>query len=160
MNGLSNRSNRNKIPFQFRLKKNLIVLFLFLLIGCSNVLKTPENLNTVARLELIIGPLKGDDKKSLVLELTNEASDSCYSSNSKIARVLLGSDASYSQDKYSYWIEGEELHVELFPGMCDAESVLVGKINSGKIIGKRYHLGYNGSSITGYFIGSIYYHHK
>jgi len=87
-----------------------------------------------------------EGKRRLVIELTDESSESCIISNPKVVKTLEGKVPEKSKyfSGFSYSINDNVLSIDMFPALCDGGDVLRGKIESDKITGEIYS-----SSIAG-----------
>jgi hypothetical protein len=79
-----------------------------------------------------------EEKRRLVIKLTDESSDSCIIGHPKVVRTLEGKMPEKSKhfSGYSYSINDNVLSIDMFPALCDGGNILRGKIEGDKIKGE------------------------
>ncbi|MGX5202417.1 hypothetical protein [Aliikangiella sp. IMCC44632] len=79
-----------------------------------------------------------EEKRRLVIKLTDESSDSCIIGSPKVVRTLEGKMREKSKhfSGYSYSINNNVLSIDMFPALCDGGDVLRGKIEGDNIKGE------------------------
>lgn len=111
---------------------NMKNFFLFTLIAFS-INTYAEGLAKVWELEL----REEGEVRRLVIELTDEAGDSCLIGNPKKIKILEGEIPKNKYfSGYSYSIENGVLSIDMFPRLCDGGNLLRGKIKGGTVSGE------------------------